>query len=237
MSYTSFAQIGIGTTSPHPSAEVDVNSSDKGFLVPRLTTLQRDAISNPSPGLIIYNTDTRRFQGFSELNQPSSSLEFQKIGNETLENDGIPTLDLWYGIEWVPAFTGTINTLTIEAYGTGTLFPIIYNGEYEGACGSSTPQGSFFSSVVNPNGEYTMAGTYFVEAGKTYTMSLLIDNTPTGNSGNINVISTSVASDPSLTGGVKFYTVSGIGDFCIGYTLGPWLRIGYTESGSWENLH
>jgi len=41
--------------SPDPSAGLDVNFSNKGFLMPRLTTSQRDAIQNPAPGLEIFN--------------------------------------------------------------------------------------------------------------------------------------------------------------------------------------
>ncbi len=43
----------------HPSAVLEINSDDKGFLLPRLTTEQRDAISNPSMSLMIYNTDNQ----------------------------------------------------------------------------------------------------------------------------------------------------------------------------------
>jgi uncharacterized protein (TIGR02145 family) len=52
------AQVGVGTTSPDPSAKLDVTSpnNDKGFLPPRLTTVQRDAIATPAEGLTIFNT-------------------------------------------------------------------------------------------------------------------------------------------------------------------------------------
>jgi hypothetical protein len=53
------AQVGIGTTTPHMSSILDVNSTTAGFLPPRLTTLERDAIASPSQGLIIFNTDTQ----------------------------------------------------------------------------------------------------------------------------------------------------------------------------------
>lgn len=40
----SFSQVGIGILTPDASAILDVNSSDKGFLPPRMTETQRDAI-------------------------------------------------------------------------------------------------------------------------------------------------------------------------------------------------
>ncbi len=49
--------IGIGTTNPNPKAILDVKAIDKGILFPRMTTVQRDAISTPPNGLHIFNTD------------------------------------------------------------------------------------------------------------------------------------------------------------------------------------
>ncbi|MGB0870442.1 MAG: hypothetical protein ACPGSD_12665 [Flavobacteriales bacterium] len=53
----SFSQIGIGTTTPHHSSILEVNSTNKGFLPPRLNLAQKLAIQNPAQGLIIYNLD------------------------------------------------------------------------------------------------------------------------------------------------------------------------------------
>lgn len=50
------SQVGIGTTAPDSSAILDLVSSDRGLLLPRLTTAQRDLIVNPAIGLMIYNT-------------------------------------------------------------------------------------------------------------------------------------------------------------------------------------
>jgi uncharacterized protein (TIGR02145 family) len=50
------AQVGIGTTTPDASAELDLSANDKGFLPPRMTTAQREAIASPADGLTIYNT-------------------------------------------------------------------------------------------------------------------------------------------------------------------------------------
>lgn len=51
--------IGIGTTIPNPKAVLDIKATDKGILFPRLTTAQRNGISNPPNGLHIFNTDDR----------------------------------------------------------------------------------------------------------------------------------------------------------------------------------
>lgn len=51
----SAAQVGIGTTSPHASAALEINSTNKGILVPRMTQANRPA--SPATGLLIYQTD------------------------------------------------------------------------------------------------------------------------------------------------------------------------------------
>ncbi|OXA85306.1 hypothetical protein B0A66_19890 [Flavobacterium hercynium] len=51
-----FSQIGIGIPNPDASAVLELASKQKGFLPPRLTTTERDAISQPAQGLTIYNT-------------------------------------------------------------------------------------------------------------------------------------------------------------------------------------
>jgi PKD repeat protein len=56
--YDNGTNVAIGTTSPNPSAILDLTSSTAGFLPPRMTTAKRDAISNPLEGLVIYNTTT-----------------------------------------------------------------------------------------------------------------------------------------------------------------------------------
>lgn len=54
---TEAQNVGIGTTTPAASAQVDVTSTTKGFLPPRMTAAQRDAIVNPANGLVIYCID------------------------------------------------------------------------------------------------------------------------------------------------------------------------------------
>lgn len=62
------AQVGIGTSTPAASAQLDVSSVSKGFLPPRMTTTQRNAISSPASGLTIYNTSTKGFECFNGTN-------------------------------------------------------------------------------------------------------------------------------------------------------------------------
>jgi len=47
------AQVGIGTINPDPSSILDLTSNSQGILVPRMTTAQRDAVLNPTTGLLM----------------------------------------------------------------------------------------------------------------------------------------------------------------------------------------
>jgi hypothetical protein len=64
--FYSFAQnnMGIGTNTPDPSALVDMQATDKGMLVPRMTTAQRTAIVSPANALLVYDTDVQCFYYF-----------------------------------------------------------------------------------------------------------------------------------------------------------------------------
>ncbi|GEM_PF-6178113 len=60
LAITRNGSVGIGTTTPNAAALLEVNSTTKGFLPPRMTTTQRNAISTPPVGLMIYNTSTNK---------------------------------------------------------------------------------------------------------------------------------------------------------------------------------
>jgi hypothetical protein len=52
-----YGTVGVGTARPSASAIIEVNSTTQGFLPPRMTSAQRDAIASPAQGLMLYCTD------------------------------------------------------------------------------------------------------------------------------------------------------------------------------------
>ncbi|SHG51019.1 hypothetical protein SAMN05444362_1501, partial [Dysgonomonas macrotermitis] len=53
------AQVGINTSTPNASAAMDIVSTEKGILLPRMTTVQKSAIVAPAEGLLVYDTTLR----------------------------------------------------------------------------------------------------------------------------------------------------------------------------------
>jgi hypothetical protein len=77
------AQTGIGTTSPDASAKLEVSSSNKGFLPPRValtSTTSASPITNPATGLIVFNTAT--------------------VGTYTSSTSVVPGYYFWNGSKW-----------------------------------------------------------------------------------------------------------------------------------------
>ncbi|GIV41740.1 MAG: hypothetical protein KatS3mg034_1050 [Vicingaceae bacterium] len=68
--------VGIGTSNPDPSAilHLDPSGKDKGILVPRLTSAQRMAISNPADGLLVYDITVGCFYYYQQSSSSWLSL-------------------------------------------------------------------------------------------------------------------------------------------------------------------
>ncbi|HBY70027.1 MAG TPA: hypothetical protein DEG69_21130, partial [Flavobacteriaceae bacterium] len=58
---SSYAQVGIGTTTPDPSSMLDVTSDSQGLLVPRMTTAERNAITDPAKSLLVFDTTENKY--------------------------------------------------------------------------------------------------------------------------------------------------------------------------------
>ena len=52
--------VGIGTTSPNSSAQLDISSTSRGLLIPRMDSATVMAIANPAPGLMVYDSSRRQ---------------------------------------------------------------------------------------------------------------------------------------------------------------------------------
>lgn len=117
---TNSGNVGIGT-GPDASAILDVSSTDRGFLMPRMTTAQRDAIASPVLGLQIFNTDNQCVEIYGGT-EWFSSCGLRPIG--LLPDLLHPTPNSWAQRSSIGEGRGGAYSFTIgdKAYvGTGTL--------------------------------------------------------------------------------------------------------------------
>jgi hypothetical protein len=111
VSFYAFSQTGIGTTTPNASAKLDVYSTNKGFLPPRIAltgTTDASTISSPVAGLLIYNTASAG----------------------TAPNNVVPGYYFWNGSSWINFIASNTSTgLTNDQTGTSYTLTSADNGK------------------------------------------------------------------------------------------------------------
>lgn len=141
------------------SATLELASTTKGFLPPRMTKAQRDAISSPAEGLEIYNTTTHSKDIYNGINWPEVIIS------------SASTLTLTHGSDYF--FTGTTTTWTMPAVsasliGRGSTLSIKNMGSGAITLNSNTGTTLYTTAAVgtitiNPGDSYILMpnGTYF----------------------------------------------------------------------------
>jgi len=107
------ATVGIGTPTPAASAKLDITSTTKGFLSPRMTTTQREAISTPATGLKIYNTTTNKYEIFTGTVWKIFLTE--DVGTTVIQETFAATNVRFFGELALPAAQGWTDTATGSA--------------------------------------------------------------------------------------------------------------------------
>ncbi|MEY2702200.1 MAG: hypothetical protein RLY43_833 [Bacteroidota bacterium] len=79
------AQLGINTNEPDPSSALDITSTTKGLLIPRMSTTNRNLITNPATGLLIFNTT------LSDVEYNAGTPSLPKWVSATTANNGLNT--------------------------------------------------------------------------------------------------------------------------------------------------
>jgi hypothetical protein len=125
LSLSTFAQTGIGTTTPNASAKLDVYSTNKGFLPPRVTlTSVSDAttIASPAEGLLVYNQGSVGLQaGYYFWN----GSNWATIATATSAGNGVTASDM------VKLYGKTYSTASGDiAHANGYSFTVPVSGRY-----------------------------------------------------------------------------------------------------------
>ncbi len=125
-----FAQVGIGTNTPNSSAKLDVVSTSKGVLVPRMTNTQMLAISSPTAGLQVFNTTKNCLYTYSGTAWMSEKLY---IGQFVNKGDVVELNNIRIRI---PS-TGNVSLQIATVSGSIALSGSSINNYYLGTAGSS----------------------------------------------------------------------------------------------------
>jgi len=140
--------IGMGTNTPNSSAKVEIASTTQGFLPPRMTTTQRDAIAFPALGLVIFNTTTNclNFYIGTSWNETCGTV-VTPLGNITTLNcvgatnsgildAGIPASGVSSSIPYTGGNGGTHSGEIISSMGVTGLTATLPSGTFTNASGS-----------------------------------------------------------------------------------------------------
>ena len=148
------AQVGIGTLTPANSSQLDITSTARGLLIPRMTEVQRTAIASPAEGLLVYQTDLS--SGFYVFKGGIwKILLSDESGWSTTGNAG--TVD---GTHFIGTTDNVPFNIRVNNQKAGRIDPTLYNSFYgllagnsnfSGNQNSATGYNALFSNVSGNN--------------------------------------------------------------------------------------
>ncbi|MCP3999383.1 MAG: hypothetical protein GY727_00515, partial [Gammaproteobacteria bacterium] len=246
--------VGIGTTFPASSAKLEVNSTTKGFLPPRMTGEQRDAISNPAAGLMVFDESTNcmryyngtvwsecigRFGAFFTDHRNGKDYSTVQIGTQCWMAENLNYDQNTFGDDWCY----DNNSSNCDTYGRLYNWAAVMQGAsssnanpsgVQGVCpdGWHMPSHAEWTELTDYLGGLSVAGGKMKETGTTHWLS---PNTGATNSSEFT----------GLPGGFRNYT-GGFNNFSAGgywwsstETSGAWRSSLYYNVGtvSWSNMN
>ncbi len=194
----SYSQVGIGTTDPHISSVLEMESTTQGVLTPRMTTLQRVAIATPADGLLVFDIDESVFyfyngtswvplEGAEKRDNYKLVKSVADLADELAAGGGaeyLLTTDFMYEINGQITLAAPINLNGAYLIGEDTNEDILVNSAggtiFEGATG-----GSIRGLTLTAPG-----GTVFNLSGSSGTERLVFRDCVVLSSGSVGSIST-----------------------------------------------
>ena len=258
--------IGANTFTPDSSALLELQSTNSGLLLPRMTTAQRDAISNPAQSLLIFNTTAKCFEtyvgnvwytvwcefpcGFT-VSYDGVTYNTVQIGDQcwfkenlrtTKYNDGTSITNVTDNATWTSTTSGAYccysnNTSNCTTYGALYNWYAVNTGKL---CPSGwhVPSDAEWTTLTN----YLSANsTYWCGSNSSYIAKSLASTTSWNSSTTTCAVGNNLSANNStgfsaLPGGYRDYSA---GTF---YGLGGygfwWSRTEYDDSTAWySNLY
>ena len=174
-----FSQVGIGTTDPDGSSVLDIESINKGILVPRLSNSQISTITEPATGLLVFNSDLNEFQ-FNcgnklspDWSKISHNMSVKYSNTNTTTNINTPTftnVPIFGAIDWnddTSLYNQSGNVITINATGRYRITANISYGVANAGNNSHTRVAVEMQLAINdiPTGTFGSTGYIRRSAG------------------------------------------------------------------------
>lgn len=222
-----YAQIGIGTTTPHISSKLEISSTTQGFLPPRMTTAQRNAIISPAEGLSIYNTDAKclEFYDGTAWKSNCSSASTSKFVGNLLYPDGVDFSNVFvkyllpsqsYTVPagknlylFIYGNNATINGISVLS-GSSLNYGSVQNQPFIVGSGQ-TLVNSGVTGTIHLNGFLCDATVTAVTGTATYTSYYTV---PTGKT--LVILNTYITTPNVVDGGISTVTSPGVGNIIGG---------------------
>ena len=189
------AQVGINTTTPDASSMLDISSTNKGLLIPRVSIPNLNAaapIISPATSLLVYNTNGTTGVGFYYWDGlkwtpfTGSTSHWTKVGNDIYNNNtanvgvGTTSPSTKFHVENIGApgslLNQTFETNTISPFTTGgngnwaTQTSVKYAGTYAAKSGTigDSQSTQMSHTIVIPAGGATLSFYYNVSSESNY---------------------------------------------------------------------
>jgi hypothetical protein len=148
--------IGIGTTTPNASALLDISSSSKGLLIPRMSAAQMNAIASPAPGLVIYNTTDSSYYTRRSINWQKISYGDDNIWKNVSNSIHAQNYSVGIGYNSVPdqVYLGQYAPLQVKGIVGNTA--ALFGADQRGISLVADWPGVFFNCYFN-NGVKSMS--------------------------------------------------------------------------------
>ncbi|MCB0713866.1 MAG: hypothetical protein KDD67_16175 [Ignavibacteriae bacterium] len=201
--------VAIGGVLPDPAAMLDLQSAKKGFLMPRMTSVQRDGVANPPEGLMIYNTDLGVVQTWSDASGVWQWDTFITTGSNlgwlTIGNGGL--------VDGTDNYLGTLDAVPLRMVVNSTERLVLNtNGSIQrDAGGSGRGVEAVDIQVSRANVTEVASGDYSVIGGGVNNTASSLSATVGGGRENRAANSYSVVSGGRTNEATGFYSVVGGG--------------------------